>query len=207
MDHLGNRGTAAAYKQIRRIQELLPNEALGFRLKATEELVRRNAWHPLSSSAFLALTETSSQFHDHACGSDVAKLEGSDSGNASSNEGSDPIKAHGKPSGEPEPAREDATAGVAGDAPRKPVQSESDNGVSQGPIADSARVVRKRGRPAEISIALKEAALAVRARSGTWKEAAKVLYKTPYPTGQQVKNAPNVLKNYQKTADRSLNKF
>ncbi len=57
---------------------------------------------------------------------------------------------------------------------------------------------RKRGRPAEIDIARKEAALAARERGDSWKEVAKVLYDSKYPTEQQVKNAPNVLNHYKR---------
>lgn len=68
------------------------------------------------------------------------------------------------------------------------------------------RLPRKRGRPAEIDTVTKEAALAVKARGGTGKEIAKVLYKTPYPSIQQVKNAPNILKHYLKSVSPSANK-
>jgi hypothetical protein len=58
---------------------------------------------------------------------------------------------------------------------------------------------KKRGRPVEIDIARKEEALAVRERGESWREVAKVLYANKYPTGQQVKNARNVLKYYQRS--------
>jgi hypothetical protein len=45
----------------------------------------------------------------------------------------------------------------------------------------------------------KEAALEARERDETWREVAKLLYSSPYPSVQQVKNAPNVLKNYPTT--------
>ena len=65
---------------------------------------------------------------------------------------------------------------------------------------------RKRGRPAKIDIATKETALALRAAGRSWKEIAKVLNKTPYPSDQQVKNAPNILNHYQKSTSPSPNK-
>jgi hypothetical protein len=58
---------------------------------------------------------------------------------------------------------------------------------------------RGRGRPAQIDVIAKEAAREARERGGTWKEAAMLLYSSPYPSVQQVKNAPNVLKNYRVT--------
>lgn len=70
---------------------------------------------------------------------------------------------------------------------------------------------RKRGRPAKIDPARKDAALAARARSESWSEVAKILYNARYPTKQQVKNASNILKQYvaskssQKPPNKSLN--
>jgi Queuosine biosynthesis protein QueC len=77
--------------------------------------------------------------------------------------------------------------------------------VAQTPMAGPVCVPRKRGRPAKIDTASKEAALKVKARGGSGKEVAKVLYKTPYPTSQQIKNAPNILKHFQKSAIPSPN--
>jgi hypothetical protein len=67
-------------------------------------------------------------------------------------------------------------------------------------------VPRKRGRPAEIDSAIKDAALAVKARGGTGRDIARVLYGKHYPSSQQVKNAPNILKHYLKSARPSPNK-
>jgi hypothetical protein len=63
---------------------------------------------------------------------------------------------------------------------------------------------KKAGRPATISSELKEDALTVREKGGTWKDVAKKLYQTQYPSKQQIKNAPNVLKHYQKTVNSDL---
>ena len=47
----------------------------------------------------------------------------------------------------------------------------------------------RRGAPPKISIERKNAALAVKDAGGSYKDAAKELYDTSYPTVQQVKNA------------------
>ena len=65
----------------------------------------------------------------------------------------------------------------------------------------AAPASRKRGRPAKIDPARKDAALAARARSESWSDVAKILYNARYPTIQQVKNAGNILKHY--TASKS----
>jgi len=88
---------------------------------------------------------------------------------------------------------------------RQPAQSESGTVVATAPLVVPARVPRKRGRPAEIDTATKEAALAVKARGGTGRDVAKVLYKTLYPNSQQVKNAANILKHYLKSASPAPN--
>jgi hypothetical protein len=64
---------------------------------------------------------------------------------------------------------------------------------------------KKRGRPAKIDVSKKRAAAAARKSGATWKEVAKLLYGT-YPTSQQVKNAPNILKNYKKSIVQPPNK-
>jgi len=62
-----------------------------------------------------------------------------------------------------------------------------------GPPPVAARAAqKKRGRPTQISNELKEKALAVRGG----KERAKILYQTQYPTVQQVKNVPTILKHF-----------
>jgi hypothetical protein len=64
---------------------------------------------------------------------------------------------------------------------------------TSGPPLEPARAARKkRGRPTEISDDLKEKALGVKGG----KERAKILYQTRYPTVQQVKNVPTLLKHY-----------
>ena len=82
------------------------------------------------------------------------------------------------------------------------VSKEPDGGekvASPAGVADGAPAVpKKRGRPASIDATRKEAGLAARERLESWKEVAKILYDNKYPTQQQVKNAPNVLKNYKR---------
>ena len=63
----------------------------------------------------------------------------------------------------------------------------------------SPEVPRKRGRPA-ISLERKRKALEAKQRTGgTNKSAAKILYDTEHPTLRQIKNAPSILKHYQKS--------
>lgn len=90
--------------------------------------------------------------------------------------------------------------------PKESNQSESGPVVAQTSLAATDVVPRKRGRPAKIDKATKDAALGVKARGGTGREIAKILYKTTYPSSQQVKNAPNILKHYLKSATPSPNK-
>jgi len=76
------------------------------------------------------------------------------------------------------------------------------SGASASPLTTAAAsqqpVIRKtRGRPIEISDELKEKALLV----AGGKARAQILYKTHYPTPQQVKNVPTILKNYKKKRD------
>ena len=89
---------------------------------------------------------------------------------------------------------------------RQSAQPESGTVVAQTPTPGPASVHKKRGRPTTYDTAAKEAALAVKARGGGGKEVAKALYKTPYPSSQQVKNAPNILKQYLKSANLAPNK-
>jgi hypothetical protein len=55
---------------------------------------------------------------------------------------------------------------------------------------------RKRGRPIQISDELKRKALGL--QNATNKSRAKVLYQTAYPTSQQVKNVPAILRHFRK---------
>jgi hypothetical protein len=74
--------------------------------------------------------------------------------------------------------------------------------TDDGPKPDR-RNPRKRGRPMEIPATAKRDASEVRARGGTWREVARVLYQVPYPTESQVKNAANVLKHFRRVASVS----
>lgn len=66
--------------------------------------------------------------------------------------------------------------------------SKNDGDIDTGPR-------KKRGRPTEIPDERKRRALA--ARGG--KARAKILYQTSYPTPQQVKNVPAILRHYKRT--------
>jgi hypothetical protein len=107
------------------------------------------------------------------------------------------------------PLRPESQAGREGEAaanvPNESNQAQSGTVLGQTLHVATAVAPRKRGRPAAMDNATKEAALAVRAGGGTWKNVAKVLYKVPYPNSQQVKNAPNILKHYLKSTSPSPN--
>jgi hypothetical protein len=61
---------------------------------------------------------------------------------------------------------------------------------------------RQRGRPTKFTDENKRRALEIKSTDGTYRDAAKILYGTLYPTPQQVKNARNILKNYQQKLAR-----
>jgi hypothetical protein len=70
---------------------------------------------------------------------------------------------------------------------------------------ESPPVRSKRGRPVKISREQKEAARSARAAGKSWRAVAVIFYGR-YPTPQQVKNAPNVLKNYLRALERAEQK-
>jgi hypothetical protein len=55
-----------------------------------------------------------------------------------------------------------------------------------------------RGRPETISHEKKTAAALLKASGGTNREAAAVIYGTRYPTAQQTKNVPAILKHHKR---------
>jgi hypothetical protein len=55
MNHLVNRGTAEAYRQIGRIKSAAPGEPLQFASNEAAELVRRNTWAPLTPAQVIEL--------------------------------------------------------------------------------------------------------------------------------------------------------
>jgi len=61
---------------------------------------------------------------------------------------------------------------------------------------------RKRGRPQTIPDEMKTAAAELKAAGGTNKEAAALLYNTQYPTDQQRRNVPGILRHYQQRTKR-----
>ena len=65
--------------------------------------------------------------------------------------------------------------------------------------ANAPAARKKPGRPAQISVASKEAALAAREQNGSWKDVARILYDVKYPKPQQVKNSFTILKYYERT--------
>lgn len=57
-------------------------------------------------------------------------------------------------------------------------------------------VKRKRGRPQTIEDEKKTAAMQLKESGGTNKDAAALLYGTKYPTPQQTKNVPAILRHH-----------
>jgi hypothetical protein len=89
-------------------------------------------------------------------------------------------KSAGAPNDSSEPTDRERDLSPAGTRPS--IQAGLDNPSAQ----------RKRGRPTKISDELKKKALA--AKGG--KARAQILYGTNYPTSQQIKNVPSILKHY-----------
>ena len=83
------------------------------------------------------------------------------------------------------------------DTPPEPHATTPIQGGEVEPPGPAAR--KKRGRPTEIPIKRKEAALKVIADGGTNKDAAILMYDTPYPKRQQIKNVPNNLRALRKS--------
>ena len=61
---------------------------------------------------------------------------------------------------------------------------------------------KKRGRPQYIPNERKIAAAKVKASGGSNKDAAAVIYQTHYPTDQQKKNVPAILRHHRETSKR-----
>ena len=61
---------------------------------------------------------------------------------------------------------------------------------------------RRRGRPITIPNERKRAALECKAKGGSNRDAAVLLYDKKYPTPQEVKNVPSILRHYEKTANK-----
>ena len=76
-------------------------------------------------------------------------------------------------------------SGISPNGAQEPAKAESDLNQQK----------KKRGRPTKIADELKAKALEV--QGGTAR--AKILYQTSYPTPQQVKNVPAVLRHFERT--------
>jgi hypothetical protein len=61
---------------------------------------------------------------------------------------------------------------------------------------------RPRGRPSKIPVERKIAALNCKEQGGSYRDAARILYGTQYPSEQQVKNVSNVLNYFVKTQSK-----
>jgi hypothetical protein len=91
---------------------------------------------------------------------------------------------------EPSDSDEPSESTTSDRSPRKSIERKSalDNPDTRPPARP------RRGRPIEIPDDLKEKAL--RVTGG--KARAKILYRTPYPTPQQVKNVPTILRHFKR---------
>jgi hypothetical protein len=99
----------------------------------------------------------------------------------------------------------------SGDArPRAPetanIQLSSGDGVAKAGRGRSTPkpAAKKRGRPQTIPDENKVAALRVKDDKGSNRDAAKKIYGEQYPTPQQVKNVPSILRSYKKKVEKSL---
>ena len=78
-------------------------------------------------------------------------------------------------------------------------------GAANGELEKTAEVVvvkRRRGRPVKISDEVKDAAQSAK-DSGTNRDAAIILYDTHYPSPQQVKNTPTILRAHRQKKEKS----
>lgn len=75
--------------------------------------------------------------------------------------------------------------------------------VTRSPKPTPQPVDKKRGRPQTISNEKKAAAAELKANGGTNRQVAALIYNTTYPTDQQKKNVPAILKHYRKKAEQS----
>lgn len=70
--------------------------------------------------------------------------------------------------------------------------------LANGGLTGQSRDKKTRGRPQTLSDEKKTEAARLKASGGTNKEAAAVIYGTKYPTSQQTKNVPAILKHHQR---------
>ena len=69
----------------------------------------------------------------------------------------------------------------------------------QAETSSTRQAKRRRGRPTTIPDELKRKALAAKCEGKSNKELAKILYTNTYPSPQQVKNVPSILRHFRKT--------
>jgi hypothetical protein len=84
---------------------------------------------------------------------------------------------------------------IESDAPKRADSSASPNSLT---AADLGGDRKPRGRPTEIADTLKERAL----RASGGQERARILYQTRYPTPQQIKNVPSILRHFKRTREK-----
>jgi hypothetical protein len=83
-----------------------------------------------------------------------------------------------------------------------PIQATSTVNNPKGALLQPTKqpiVSRKRGRPPQIPDKRKADAAVIKQNGGSNRDAAKKIYNTPYPSPQQVKNVPTILRHYQAT--------
>src|ERR1041385_1507530 len=105
-----------------------------------------------------------------------------------------------KPPGTPGVGRARATT----PASRKGASAEDSGKVKEARHAMPQKIgKKKRGRPPTISEERKAAALQAKTDGGTNRDAAKLIYGTRYPTPQQVKNVPAILRHHKLKSKQS----
>lgn len=77
------------------------------------------------------------------------------------------------------------------------------DGASDSAPDDAGSISKKRGRPAKIPLEAKQQGLAAKKRGAPGREVARLVYRTRYPTERQVKDAPIVLSNYERSVERT----
>jgi hypothetical protein len=115
----------------------------------------------------------------------------------------------GNPNGATEPkpdesSGKDSGPAVNGSKRTEPTDIESTNADLAQPAIEVPIKGPKRGRPQEIPDRRKVEAAALKASGGTNKQAAAKLYDTRFPSPQQVKNVPAILKHHRQKSNQSV---
>src|SRR5579862_3507402 len=81
----------------------------------------------------------------------------------------------------------------------KGIIDKSSTPVSDGVPADDIAPKKKVGRPSSIPFAAKKLALEAKHEGATGKRIAELVYRTARPSPRQVKDAPNILKHFERS--------